>query len=76
VASQSSNTNSFAAFSRLLRYARGYCRRIIAATTGSTINKLFEIAPETLIGIAPDMVVNQEDSGVCEGSWNPSLRGL
>jgi len=47
---------------RLLRYARGYRRRIAAAVACSTINKLFDIAPEILIGIAIDMVVNREDS--------------
>ncbi|WP_235042474.1 ABC transporter ATP-binding protein [Vreelandella profundi] len=49
---------------RLLRYAKGYRRRIIAATTCSVINKLFDIAPEILIGVAIDVVVNQEQSFV------------
>lgn len=57
-------TSSFAALARLLRYARGYRRQIIAATTCSIINKLFDIAPEILIGIAIDVVVNQEESFV------------
>ncbi|PPK50905.1 ABC transporter ATP-binding protein [Marinobacter persicus] len=59
-----SHTNSFSALLRLLRYARGYRRRIIAATTCSIINKLFDIAPEILIGVAIDVVVNQEESFV------------
>ncbi|WP_404366945.1 ABC transporter ATP-binding protein [Marinobacter sp.] len=58
------STSSFAALGRLLRYARGYRRQIIAATTCSVINKLFDIAPEILIGIAIDVVVNQEESFV------------
>nr|WP_298410636.1 ABC transporter ATP-binding protein [uncultured Halomonas sp.] len=57
-------TTSFQALGRLLRYARGYRRRIIAATTCSIINKLFDIAPEILIGVAIDVVVNQEESFV------------
>ncbi|KPP98047.1 ABC transporter ATP-binding protein [Marinobacter sp. HL-58] len=57
-------TSSFAALGRLLRYARGYRRQIIAATTCSVINKLFDIAPEILIGVAIDVVVNQEESFV------------
>ena len=57
-------TSSFAALGRLLRYARGYRRQIIAATTCSIINKLFDIAPEILIGVAIDVVVNQEESFV------------
>ncbi len=47
---------------RLLRYARGYRRRIMAATVCSVVNKLFDIAPEILIGVAIDVVVNQEAS--------------
>lgn len=57
-------TSSFHALARLLRYARGYRRRIAAATACSVINKLFDIAPEILIGIAIDVVVNQEASFV------------
>lgn len=64
MATSSQHTSSFAALSRLLRYARGYRRRIIAATTCSVINKLFDIAPEILIGVAIDVVVNQEQSFV------------
>ncbi|MDX1604989.1 MAG: ABC transporter ATP-binding protein [Candidatus Competibacterales bacterium] len=60
----SSTTHSFQALLRLLRYARGYRRRIVAATVCSIINKLFDIAPEILIGVAIDVVVNQEDSFV------------
>ncbi|BES72416.1 ABC transporter ATP-binding protein [Marinobacter nanhaiticus D15-8W] len=60
----SSNTSSFQALGRLLRYARGYRRQIIAATTFSIINKLFDIAPELLIGVAIDVVVNKEESFV------------
>ncbi|MBI42955.1 ABC transporter ATP-binding protein [Marinobacter lutaoensis] len=56
--------SSVAALIRLLRYARGYRRQIIAATTCSIINKLFDIAPEILIGIAIDVVVNKEASFV------------
>ena len=64
MATSSQHTSSFAALGRLLRYARGYRRRIIAATTCSVINKLFDIAPEILIGVAIDVVVNQEQSFV------------
>ncbi len=60
----SRNTSSFYALARLLRYARGYRRRIAAATACSVINKLFDIAPEILIGIAIDVVVNRETSFV------------
>jgi ATP-binding cassette subfamily B protein len=59
-----SQTSSFSALVRLLTYARGYRRQIIAASTCSVINKLFDIAPEILIGVAIDVVVNQEESFV------------
>lgn len=62
--SANATANSFHALVRLLRYARGYRRRIIAATTCSVINKIFDIAPEILIGVAIDVVVNQERSFV------------
>ncbi|MWJ29288.1 ATP-binding cassette domain-containing protein [Halomonas sp. ZH2S] len=60
----SSSAHSFQALVRLLRYAKGYRRRITAATLCSIINKLFDIAPEILIGVAIDVVVNQEQSFV------------
>lgn len=55
---------SFRSLVRLLHYARGYRLRLIGAITCSVINKLFDIAPEILIGIAIDVVVNQEASFV------------
>lgn len=63
-AQATSSNQSFQALVRLLRYARGYRRRIAAATACSIINKLFDIAPEILIGVAIDVVVNQENSFV------------
>ena len=57
-------SSSWHALGRLLRYARGYRSRILAATASSAINKLFDIAPEILIGIAIDVVVNQQESFV------------
>ncbi len=58
------SNSSFAALGRLIRYARGYRRTIIQATVCSIINKLFDIAPEILIGVAIDVVVNQQESFV------------
>lgn len=62
--SNQTQTSSFAALGRLLRYARGYRRQIVTASLCSVINKLFDIAPEILIGVAIDVVVNQEESFV------------
>ncbi len=57
-------SSSWQALGRLLKYARGYRARIVAACSCSVINKLFDIAPEILIGIAIDVIVNREDSFV------------
>ena len=59
-----SRKTSFDALMRLIRYARGYRARIGAATFFSVLNKLFDIAPEILIGVAIDVVVNREESFV------------
>src|SRR5690554_7917310 len=64
--SASASTNSYQALVRLLRYARCYHRRIIAATSCSIINKSFDIAPQIQIGVAIDMVLNQERSFVAQ----------
>lgn len=53
---------SFGALLHLLRYAKGYRRRIVLASTCSALNTLFDIMPEILIGVAIDVVVNQQES--------------
>ncbi len=58
------STTSFGALLHLLRYARGYRRRIVLASTCSALNTFFDVMPEILIGIAIDVVVNQESSFV------------
>lgn len=47
---------------RLTAYSRRYRRRVIWATICSVLNKLFDLAPPVLIGMAVDVVVSQEDS--------------
>ncbi len=47
---------------RLLRYARTYRYRVVLASLCSVANKLFDIAPEILIGAAIDVVVRQRES--------------
>jgi ATP-binding cassette subfamily B protein len=47
---------------RLLRYARGYRNRIRLASLCSVLNKLFDVMPEILIGMAIDVVVRQKQS--------------
>jgi ATP-binding cassette, subfamily B, bacterial len=47
---------------KLLGYARSYRRDFILGTSYSVLNKLFDILPEVLIGVAVDIVVNGEQS--------------
>jgi ATP-binding cassette subfamily B protein len=61
-ATTSSTPSSFGALLRLIRHARAYRGRVVLATLLSTANKLFDIAPEILIGVAIDVVVSQEQS--------------
>jgi len=53
---------SLHALLRLLRYARGYRRRILLASSCSALNTFFDVMPEILIGIAIDVVVNRDES--------------
>ncbi len=53
---------SFATLAALLRHARGHRGRVWAASACSVLNKLFDIAPEILIGIAVDVVARREQS--------------
>jgi len=54
--------SSHSALKRLLSYTRALRRRVWLASACSVINKLFDVMPEILIGIAIDVVVRQEDS--------------
>ena len=47
---------------RLFAYARPFRRQARAATAWSALNKLFDILPELLIGVAVDVVVNRRES--------------
>ncbi len=47
---------------RLWRYAASYRPRLLLATLFSVLNKLFDLAPPFLIGIAVDTVVSQDSS--------------
>ena len=56
------NPNKQKPIIRLIKYAQGLRIKIVLASTCSVINKLFDIAPEILIGIAIDVVVSKQDS--------------
>lgn len=49
---------------RLVQYFRRYRRNFAKASLFSVINKFFDVAPEILIGIAVDVVVQQQNSFV------------
>lgn len=47
---------------RLFNYARQYRTEVVFASLYSFLNKLFDVLPEILIGVAVDVVVNQKTS--------------
>jgi len=47
---------------RLIAYARPYRADVLKASSYSVLNKIFDIMPEVLIGVAVDVVVNREAS--------------
>lgn len=49
-------------FNRLFFYAKPFRKDILIATLYSIINKLFDVLPEVLIGVAVDIVVKRENS--------------
>ena len=55
-------SSSASVLMRLLRYAGAYRNRIWLASLCSVLNKLFDVMPEILIGMAIDVVVRQEHS--------------
>lgn len=56
------NNSSYSSFGRFLKYAKPWKQRILLSSTYSILNKLFDIAPEILIGIAVDLVVQKNNS--------------
>ena len=51
---------------RLLDYGHNYRKQIWLATVCSILNKLFDLAPPGLIGVAVDVVVKQQDSIIAQ----------
>jgi len=47
-----------------MRYSRKYRREVWLASTCSVLNKVFDLAPPVLIGLAVDVVVKQQDSWI------------
>ncbi len=48
--------------SRLIEYADDHRRQAVLASTYSVLNKVFDLAPPVLIGMAVDVVVSRSDS--------------
>jgi ATP-binding cassette, subfamily B, bacterial len=51
---------------RLLKYGHQYRKQIWQATVCSVCNKIFDLAPPALIGIAVDVVVKKQDSIIAQ----------
>jgi ATP-binding cassette, subfamily B, bacterial len=62
VAHPSGGTRESGPFRRLVRYARPHRRQVWLASACSVLNKVFDLAPEALIGVAVDVVVSRQDS--------------
>ena len=58
------NHSSVKSFGELIRYIRPWKAKARFAALCSTLNKIFDIAPEVLIGVAVDLVVERENSFV------------
>ena len=51
-------------------YLRQWKGRVVKASTYSVLNKLFDVAPEVLIGVAVDLVVKKNQSFVHRWALN------
>ena len=51
---------------RLFQYSRQHRKHIVGATIFSVLNKIFDIAPPALIGVAVDIMVQREDSFIAQ----------
>ena len=56
------SVSSFKSFLRFFKYAKKWRLKIYLATFHSVVNKIFDIAPEILLGIAVDVVTSSNDN--------------
>ncbi|MCG6134590.1 MAG: ABC transporter ATP-binding protein/permease [Nostoc sp. LLA-1] len=73
--------NKLPPLQRLLNYGKKYRAQIYQATTYSIINTILDLAPPWLIGVAVDILVQQQDSfiaklGITEVLWQFALLSL
>jgi ATP-binding cassette subfamily B protein len=66
VPSSASPTKPLAPLRRLLKYGRRYRSRIWAASICSVLNKIFDLAPPYLIGMAVSITVKPEESLIAQ----------
>lgn len=63
-------------FKRLLRYAETDRARVYQASTLSILNKIADLAPPALIGVAVDIVIKKEDSMLANWGIEDSFQQL
>ena len=63
-------------FKRLLRYAEADRKRIYKASALSILNKIADLAPPALIGVAVDIVIKKEDSALAQWGIEDSFHQL
>ena len=56
--------NSYSHFKSLLKYTKPWRPRMLLASFYSILNKIFDLAPEILIGITVDLIVERKNSFV------------
>src|SRR6186997_1596308 len=61
---------------RLLGFARPYRRDAALGTLFSVLNKIFDVLPELLLGVAVDVVVNQKASFLARAGIIDPVRQL
>jgi ATP-binding cassette subfamily B protein len=73
--------NQSSPFQRLLNYGQKYREQIYQASTYSVINTILDLAPPWLVGIAVDILVQEQDSliakfGIKDVLWQFALLSL
>ncbi|MNK06250.1 putative multidrug export ATP-binding/permease protein [compost metagenome] len=72
----SDTKSSFQSFRRLFKYTSKHRKDFYLGALFSFLNKLFDVAPEILIGIAIDVVANQEKSFLAKWGWESPYEQL
>lgn len=70
------STPSPSPFMQLMAYSVAHRRRMLLASTCSVLNKIFDLAPPALIGLAVDVVVKGEESWLATFGLKDSMHQL